>query len=322
MAPRDINKKFIEVLEREIPKKNELVNTLGDILMVDKRTLYRRLNNEVPFTLPEVFLISEYFHISIDTIFRENEYSVVSKPSITNNLYNYYSAIDIPGSDPDYYKTIKHIISHPYSEQCRVLNTPSVVQLMQYPYLSAMISMYYAYMNGQDVKFDDFRTKDCNRYLDRIIEINKLTQSCDYTYILMGPHMGQSVEIIIRYFEKLGFLSRPVIEEMKKELHHIIEQDKEITVTGKYPLTGKKCDIFISNGPVESNYGYVWSEKCVVSVFVMYTLELSISNDEHTFTRMKKWIDTQKKNSVLITGTGEYKRVEFFRRQERIIDSL
>lgn len=322
MDPLEINKKFIELLKKEFPKKNELVNALGDILPTDKRTLYRRINNEVPFTLPEFYLIAKYFHLSIDSLFYYNNYPLPSKPVIIDNLYNFYSTDSVNQDEPYYYEMISTINQQSYSEQCRILHMPSIAQLMQHPYLAATISLYYSYRNGNKVDFENFRVKDLDKHNEKMLRIAHIIQGCDYTYVILGPYMGKNVEIIVKYLEKLGVINRTIVEEIKKELYQIVDYDKEITVSGKYPLTGKKCDIYISNAPVDINYGYVWSEEYYVSVFEIYSMELSISEDLDTFQRMKKWIDTQKRNSVLITNTGESERVDFFRKQEQIIDTL
>ena len=76
MITDELSTGIIEAVKTKLPQKDNLANTLMDILYIGKEATYRRLRGEVPFTLAEAAILSRKLGISLGTIigtsFREN----------------------------------------------------------------------------------------------------------------------------------------------------------------------------------------------------------------------------------------------------------
>ena len=68
MITNELNTGLVNAVREKLPSKENLANTLMDILYIGKEAIYRRLRGEVPFTLTEAAIISRKLGISLDKI--------------------------------------------------------------------------------------------------------------------------------------------------------------------------------------------------------------------------------------------------------------
>lgn len=66
MITNELNTGLVNAVKEKLPSKENLANTLMDILYIGKEAIYRRLRGEVPFTLAEAAVISRKLGISLD----------------------------------------------------------------------------------------------------------------------------------------------------------------------------------------------------------------------------------------------------------------
>ena len=66
MITNELNTGLVNAVREKLPSKENLANTLMDILYIGKEAIYRRLRGEVPFTLTEAAIISRKLGISLD----------------------------------------------------------------------------------------------------------------------------------------------------------------------------------------------------------------------------------------------------------------
>jgi hypothetical protein len=59
---------FIQVLYEKHPRKLQLAQGLMDLLRIERESVYRRLRQDVSFTIPEIVKISSAWNISLDKI--------------------------------------------------------------------------------------------------------------------------------------------------------------------------------------------------------------------------------------------------------------
>ena len=64
MITNELNTGLVNAVREKLPSKENLANTLMDILYIGKEAIYRRLRGEVPFTLTEAAVISRKLGIS------------------------------------------------------------------------------------------------------------------------------------------------------------------------------------------------------------------------------------------------------------------
>lgn len=98
MITDELSTGIIEAVKTKLPQKDNLANTLMDILYIGKEATYRRLRGEVPFTLAEAAILSRKLGISLDTIigtsFRENAVFDMNIVDYQNPFETYFTILD------------------------------------------------------------------------------------------------------------------------------------------------------------------------------------------------------------------------------------
>ena len=98
MITNELNTGLVNAVREKLPSKENLANTLMDILYIGKEAIYRRLRGEVPFTLTEAAIISRKLGISLDKMigvsFQDNAVFDMNIVSSSKPLETYYSILE------------------------------------------------------------------------------------------------------------------------------------------------------------------------------------------------------------------------------------
>ena len=98
MITNELNTGLVNAVREKLPSKENLANTLMDILYIGKEAIYRRLRGEVPFTLTEAAIISRKLGISLDKMigvsFQNNAVFDMNIVDSSQPLETYYSILE------------------------------------------------------------------------------------------------------------------------------------------------------------------------------------------------------------------------------------
>ena len=72
----------------------------------------------------------------------------------------------------------------------------------------------------------------------------------------------------------------------------------------------------------EATYSYVETNNIQLSLIRVYSINSLTTMDNEIFCSLKEWIQSLKKFSTLISESGEMQRIQFFKQQREIIDTL
>ena len=99
------------------------------------------------------------------------------------------------------------------------------------------------------------------------------------------------------------------------------ERLEELAARGK-SKTGNDVKIYISNINFEATYSYLETDTIQLSLIRIYSINSITTQDSEMFRGLKEWIQSLKKFSTLISESGEMQRIQFFKQQREIIDTL
>ena len=80
--------------------------------------------------------------------------------------------------------------------------------------------------------------------------------------------------------------------------------------------------IYISNINFEATYSYIETNSLQFSMIRVYAINSITTQDYDAFCSLKEWIQSLKKFSTMISGSGELQRILFFEKQREIIGTL
>lgn len=311
---------LIDEMKERMPHGQNLANYLADTLCMGKESVYRRLRGEVAFTFDEIAMISCNFGISIDQI-------------IGNHLPN-RATFDVNLLlSPDLFKSYNEIIEHylqvfkfvkgdSSTEIYTASNTIPFTLYSSYEYLSKFRLCRWMY------QYEKIKTPNSLAEMqvqEKIVaahnELSNSMKRCGKTYFIWDTDIFHSLVKEIKYFAELNLISANDGIHLKEELLQLLTELERLSVKGQFN-NGHEASIYLSNINFEATYSYITKKDFQISLFRVYSINFMDSQNPHICQMQKDWIQSLKRHSTLISGSGEAQRIAFLERQRRIIETL
>ena len=321
MKQDDIHRYLLEVLEKRIPEKTKLADVLMDILFMEKGAVYRRLRGEVPFTFYEVAIIAEKLSISISNFVNTGSAEV---ERFELNIIEY---MNMSGRDykqwEDYVSLIGNAKSDPHSEIAESSNLLPISIYGKFDFLSKYLLFKYQYLySGTEsrISFGDMVVPErlyhiFRSYFDESKNFSK-------SIYIWDPMIFQYLVNDIRFFTGTNLISIDDIQQIKKDLFALLDYVEKIALTGCFEETGNAVFFYISDTNLCADYSYVQLNDMYISLVRSFILNSVVSTTRSSYEKMKTWINSLKKSSVLISQSGTVYRAEFFEKQRKMIAEL
>lgn len=311
---------FLEEIIQRIPQKAEVVNVLADMLDIGKEAVYRRLRREVPFTFYEVMTISKQLGISLDNL--DMLGSSASKP-FRLNLIEYINPAESDFALMEEMTTIMKSFSDAMNPEAgEITNILPQPLYVGYKHVFKFFLFKWKYQSNRSSKAVPYKD---------IVIVDKL-QKTQEEYVTWAKRLHATyvfdyqlfhyLVANVRYFHYVGLITRDDIQLIKQDLLEILDEINNLSRTGIFKETGKKVNIYISNVNVDTNYIYVSASDYQLTIMKIFLLNGIASTDKKTFEELKHWMQSMKRQSVLITGSGEQDRINYLEEQHVIVESL
>lgn len=319
MITNELNTGLVNAVREKLPSKENLANTLMDILYIGKEAIYRRLRGEVPFTLTEAAIISRKLGISLDKMigvsFQDNAVFDMNIVDSSNPLDAYYSILEKSTN------LLDSIKEDPGSELGTSSNIIPQTLSLKHSILSKFRLFKWMYQN-ENIKCKHFEslmipqklTDKQKEFVDAALHIH----SIDYIWdSMVFSHLVNDIQ----YFCDIHLLSDEDKNLLKEELFLLIDDLEELATRGKNKM-GNDVRIYISNINFEATYSYLEANLIKLSLIRVYSINSITTQDSEMFRGLKEWIQSLKKFSTLISESGEMQRIQFFKQQREIISIL
>jgi len=321
MKKDDVHRYLVGVLEKKIPERTKLVETLMDILFMEKGAVYRRLRGEVPFSFFEVTAIAEKLNIPlndfayIDT--KQQERFELNIVDYINMNEAYYKVWD------DYIYLISTTKDDRHSE---IAESSNVLPMSIYGKFDSL-SKYYLF------KYQYLFSGTENRVSYSDLVIPERLRLINQSYFYESRHFAKSIYLWdyllfqylvtdIHFFLSVNLISMEDIQQIKKELFALLDYIEKIALTGHFEETGNPVSFYISDANLDGDYSYFQLNDLRVTYIRAFILNSVTSSDLSSFAKVKTWIHSLIKSSTLITRSGAVYRADFFEKQRMIISGL
>ena len=314
------NQSFMSFLQEKITHKATLINTITDILAIEKDAVYRRFRGEVSFTFAEMAVIARNLGISLDII--AGIENVQSKPTRIN------ISRQINPTDYDYemfeghVNLLKSIREEDDTKIIETGNTFSHYIYYKYEYLTR----FYLFKWNQISSSGDALPYHKIIIQERLRDLQK--ETCEYAEHVKSTHyvwdnmiFRRLVDNII-YFARIRLINGEDISHLKNDLIELLNYVENLAFTGKHDKTGNEVSIFISDMNTDMKYSCLKSKNMQLTLFWVYILNAIVSTDNEVFNETYNWIQSLQRMSTLISVSGEKLRAEFFDKQRMIISEL
>jgi len=311
---------FVDSLYKRCSKKSQLVETLMDLLCLEREAVYRRLRKEVAFPFHEIVKLAATWNISLDEIIGIN----VGAVSFMMKQINYFDPSE------DEFKELKkridrleHLKESENSECMEVCNRLPRSLTTKFPILFRFDNFRWAYQYGNTEEKTLFSHMIVSKRMYQKISTyqeNIRNVSC-MNYIWDSMIFDYLVRDIL-YFHSILLITDKEKTLLKQKILALIDYLADVASKGYFPETKKKVNIYVSKIHIDTNYSYFYTDElkiCRVYAFDKYDL---YSFDTGMVDNFRTWMRLKKRTSILISETDEKSRLDFFTKQRELVNRL
>lgn len=291
-----------------------------DSLNLSQGSVYRRLKGEIPFSFEEVYKLSQILDFSVDEIFDYSKQERIffdTKHEIPFDPSNAFIAtVENMYNDIDFLSANKDSIS--IHAQNRI---PLILALF---YNDLFRFFYYKWTHQLADAPSTYRFSDVVLPAGLIELRNKILsysgRIASHSYIL-NKEVYLNIIKEIQYYYKRKLISEDELKLLRSDLIKIIRDTEEFSYKGMDRF-GDHILIYLSSFNIESNSVYTNSGGHTLSYFYPYSVNPMIIRNKEICSVHKRWLDSLKKYSILITQSNEELMSEFFSHQFEYVDNM
>ena len=316
----NIQDKLIATIRENIPESTNLTNYLSDLLNIGRESVYRRLRGEINFTFDEVATLSQDLNFSLDNL--------IGIKKDANALFNIHMLQKIDYHDIYTNKMLGY--GKLFRESSAQMPTRARISANTIPYffhvsyeaLSKLRIYKWLYQNQKinpNDKYADYLVPQ--KVIDAHKTFFKDIQTVPKITMIMDNNVFWSVTKDIEYFLKRNLLSDNDLIVLKQELHRMVDALEKMAAI-ELCKNGVGVEMYISAVDLEASYMHYEYGDNQFSQVRIYSISAIDSFDAGICKIQKQWMESQKRYSVLISGSGEMQRFEYMNKQREYIDNI
>jgi hypothetical protein len=202
------------------------------------------------------------------------------------------------------------------------MNSLNLFLLIEYDCLFKLF--YYRWLhhfrnNSVRQSFSQLSVPEEVRIVQR--EIRNKIQAFRYVDFIIEKDLFLSLVREIQYFYNRKLISGEEMKRMKKELFHLLGW-LESRMQGGGKNAESEYNFYLSLLHVENNMICGAGEHNIVSLYWLYSGKILTTRDKWIGYMHRKWMEAQKKYSVLITGSNEMLQANFIDKQRELIENI
>ncbi len=317
---KNLNKIIIDKILKNIPSKINPIDYLSNTLNLSKMSVYRRMRNDIDFSFEDVYKLSQDLDFSIDEIFKSTKskyaiFEIQAKLDSTPKdiylaMFEKYRILTLKQYNA---KNTGAIVS---------MNRPLIVFMIKFDYLFRFT--YYKWIHQMHEVPIDFYFSEVNipPEIEAICaDIKKYTPHLRNNIFIIDPNIFYNVIIDILYYYDRGLINKEEFSLIKSDLSDLIDVTQDLILKG-HNNVNSKYDYYLSKLPIEANTSYTWYDDMSESFFYSSHANPIGINDKEACLLHKKWLESIKKYSSLITQSNEATQSKFFKKQREYLDSM
>lgn len=298
------DKILLEKILKFIPSHIKPVNYLMEKLGLSKDSVYRRLKQEIGFTYEEAVILSRDLKFSLD-------YNYNGDISSTN-----YINFSIKKTDTvqDTIRLLQYESEYLYKKMIRLslsknpemIITQNNIHILPIEYHETLFRFFYykwLHLLGiipMDYPFSQITVPES---IITYVKNQELLHSIDNVTFIIDSNKCKNTIKDIQYFYRQGLIGAEEIQLLKAELIEEITYEPR-RLLKKHPLSRKYLKCYLSDFNMSTNTLYSKDEDVEESTFWLYSIIPQRTGNHQICTYHREWLETFKRYSTLITGSG------------------
>jgi hypothetical protein len=292
--------RIVQLRPSHIRPRDYLMAKLGR----SKESAYRRLRNQTVFTFEEAARIAADLGFSLDEIAGGKRLVSCPENSFEDMLRKYLACLHQLSSS----REKPHLVS---------MNRLHVFFLSAYEHLFGFLyhrQLHHTGKSGVRTPFSGIPIPEEVRSLRS--GIKEQIKTFHYVDFIIEENFFESFIREMNYFYIRKLLSEAEVETMKEELFRLLHRLESLSQnTGGEGI----YNFYLSQLHVDNNCLCGFGKNGICSCFRIDSKEIQIIHNTQTLLH-RKWMESQKKYAILISGSNEMLREEFIDKQREMIE--
>ena len=305
----NFNEKVIDKIVRQSSVKINPTEYLMKMLSASRETAYRRIRNQIPFSVEETVTIAEDLGMSVDELLdlkNENNFHLLEDSSFeSEDIYSGFIENDI--------KTMENLL---LSKSMKIVAVINRIPLWLLPYKSLLKFDYchYLYSIGKIPLITRYSDIDIPQ---NIIDLHEKASTCFSKLSNITCIIDSTIHLDIikkiQYYSKLNFILPEDLQILQEELFKLLGAYESLLRSGR-SHSGSEYIFHYSTFPVESNIVFLeYGDNSSLQIRIYPENPVEIKKLHIVRDIQKGWIDSKVRNSVLITKTNDTQHIEMLR---------
>lgn len=318
METIELQQRFFDHLKNNLPPHLSLADELGQLLGLSADSVYRRIRGEKPLTFPELKLICEHYHLSMDQVLQLKTESVLFTAPGMNGK---------PDSHINYMKAMldqfKYFNSFKDREIRYLCKDAPFWYFYLFPEMAAFKTFFWSKTINNDpalsnelFSFDKYPYHDCFNVGQQILEEHSRMRSVE----LWNLESIHSTINQVAYYRDAGvFKNRQdleiVVASFINMLDHLqLQAEKGVKFMPGATDLGHKgpIEFYVNELILGNNTILLHLDDKRISMITYSVLHYLITHDERFNAKAAETFDTLVSRSSLISKSGEKERNRFF----------
>ncbi len=316
----DFVDEFISVLQRSIPKRPELVRELARILRIEVEPASRRLSRQVNFSVNEVLTLARELNISLDSLVNEKE-GVLFLPSVLDLPWQQKSMDSLASMIEMHYKIFRKICTEPFT--CIALYTSLPMEFFAYyPEIFKFHLFKWGHFFIDPEEYNNYDSWTVPPQFEPIREQSKMMHvGSTHTVYIWDDSLIFSLVREVGHLCATGVIDPISKMRIRTELHTLLyDMERSFKNPHEDPMYRFGHDFYIASIQIGANAFYMSSQNYQSAFFSTHFTHTKMFEDKEYCQIMGDWINSLKKVSTLISGSGYKERSLFFKDQHEVID--
>jgi hypothetical protein len=303
-----------------IPNNIKPIEFLMELLNIGKESAYRRMRGEIPFTFEEIIKLALTLDFSVDEIIGKNKEERIFLDLLANSTSSHEESF--LAMMQEYYKYIELLAKAQEKELYATFNRISLAVSMGYDML---FKLYYYHWKHQtyNVSINDLFSEvtippEISAIRLKFKHIRPLMNNVNY---IIDRGIFLNIVREIQYYYNRKLISEEDIVILKEELCEMLKNIEIIMQTG-YNEYGAATNYYLSMLDIESNMNCATYDGNTASLYWLYPVNSIVIVNQEICNMQKKWIESIKKYSILVTLSNEILQTEFISKQYEYLDDM
>ena len=309
----------IKILE-SIPENIKPIEFLTELLNIGKESAYRRMRSEIPFTFEEITTLALELDFSIDEIIGRNKeeriFLDLQSNSTATHEESFLAAIQ------EYFRYCELVSSAQVKEVIIALNRVSFASIIG---CDTLFKLYYYNWKHQTYNIslnDPFSEVHIPPEINAIRQQFKQIKPNLYNiHYIIDRDIFQNTVRAIQYYYNRKLISDDEIILLKEELYQVLRNIENIMQTGCNDC-GAAMSYYLSLLDIESNVNCATFDGNIATLHWMNPVTSVCIVNQEICRMQKRWIESIKKYSILVTLSNEILQAEFINKQIECLNNL